>query len=197
MAPAPSGAAILLLAAGASSRMRGSDKLLEHVGGEPLLRRQAKAALATGARVLVALPPGRPGRDEALDGLAVEVVPVPNAADGLGHSIAAATRAASGAVGLMLVPADMVLIDTPAMTTVLEGFATAPERIWRGMTADGDPGHPVMFPARLFADLERLSGDRGARSLIDREAALMVPLAADAAILDLDTPEDWAAFRAR
>ena len=39
---------LVLLAAGASRRMRGADKLLEPVDDEPLLRRQARAALASG-----------------------------------------------------------------------------------------------------------------------------------------------------
>lgn len=193
----PGDAVILLLAAGASSRMCGTDKLLEPVAGEPLLRRQASAALATGARVLVALPPDSPGREAALRGLAVQPVAVADAALGLGHSIAAGARAAAGADGLMLVPADMVLLDTAAMTALLAAFQAAPGRIWRGMTRDGVPGHPVMFPARLFGDLEQLTGDRGARAILDREAALTVPLEGEAAVLDLDTPEDWAAFRAR
>ncbi|MEZ5755305.1 MAG: NTP transferase domain-containing protein [Paracoccaceae bacterium] len=51
---------ILLLAAGSPPRMRGGDKLLEDVAGEPLLRRSARAALATGCPVTVTLPPTGP-----------------------------------------------------------------------------------------------------------------------------------------
>lgn len=191
------GPAILLLAAGSSSRMRGRDKLLEDIDGEPVLRRQARAALGTGARVLVALRPGDPARRAAIEGLPLETVEVPDAALGMGHSIAAGARAAGDAAGLMVVPGDMVLIDTGAMRMVLDAFGTAPERIWRGMTPGGDMGHPVMFPARLLPALARLSGDRGARDLLAAEPAVMVPLPGRAAVLDLDTPEDWAAFRAQ
>jgi molybdenum cofactor cytidylyltransferase len=189
--------AILLLAAGSSSRMQGGDKLLERIDGEPLLRRQARAALATGARVLVALPPGAAARTAALEGLAVERVTVSDAALGMGHSLAAGARAASGASGLMVVPADMALIDSRAMTALRDAFQAGPDRIWRGATPEGEAGHPVVFPARLFGALARLTGDRGARAVLDAEAALTVPLAGDTAVLDLDTPEAWAAFRAR
>ena len=44
---------IVILAAGASSRMRGRDKLLELVDGVALLRRQVERALNTGAKVFV------------------------------------------------------------------------------------------------------------------------------------------------
>ena len=66
---------IILLAAGQSSRMRGRDKLLEMVDGQPLLRRQAAMALAvTDAPVLVALPAAPHPRYDAIEGLAVTPV---------------------------------------------------------------------------------------------------------------------------
>lgn len=188
---------ILVLAAGASSRMRGQDKLMQIVGGQPLLRRMAAAAVATGARVLVALPPAPGPRHQALDGLPMEVVPVADAALGMGHSLAAGARAAGRGTALMVVPADMAGIGTPEMERLLDAASAAPDRIWRGMAADGRPGHPVLFPARLLPALEALTGDEGARALLAADPPLLVPLPGDAAVLDLDTPEDWAAFRAR
>ena len=187
---------IVLLAAGASRRMHGADKLLEPVGGQPLLRRQAAAALATGARVLVALPPDAPARGRALDGLGVETVLVADAADGMGHSLAAAARAAGPDQPLMVVPADMALIGAAEMTALIAAARSGPNRIWRGLAAGGRPGHPVVFPARLQPLLAALTGDQGARDLLGAEAAVLVPLKGDAALLDLDTPEDWTAFRA-
>jgi hypothetical protein len=87
--------AILLLAAGSSSRMRGADKLLERVDGVPLLLRQARVALAAGVPVIVTLPGDRPARTAALAGLDLVTVPVPDAALGLSASIRAGVRAAA------------------------------------------------------------------------------------------------------
>ncbi|MCB1394509.1 MAG: NTP transferase domain-containing protein, partial [Rhodobacteraceae bacterium] len=54
-------------AAGASRRMAGRDKLLEPVDGAPLLRRQARAAVAAGTGpVAVTLPPDDRTRRAAL-----------------------------------------------------------------------------------------------------------------------------------
>jgi CTP:molybdopterin cytidylyltransferase MocA len=168
---------------------------MEPIGGQPLLRRQTEAALRTGARVIVALPPDAPGRLRALEGLAAETVTVPDAAQGMGHSLAAAARAAGPGLALMVLPADMALIGTAEMTALIAAARSGPERVWRGLSARGTPGHPVVFPARLQMQLAGLTGDRGARDILDAEAAVLVPLKGDAATLDLDTPEDWAAFR--
>ena len=52
----PDKLAILILAAGRSSRMQGRDKLLEPVGGAPLVATLVARARKTGAKVFVALP---------------------------------------------------------------------------------------------------------------------------------------------
>jgi CTP:molybdopterin cytidylyltransferase MocA len=58
---------ILILAAGASSRMAPRDKLLEQIDGQPLIARSLRTALATGLPVTLTLPPDRPKRWQAVD----------------------------------------------------------------------------------------------------------------------------------
>jgi molybdenum cofactor cytidylyltransferase len=190
-------ARIVVLAAGSSSRMRGGDKLLEPVDGEALLRRQTSRALATGARVLVTLPPDRPARAAALQGLAAEMRIVDGAAEGMAASLRVAADWADGHA-LLVLPADMPEIDTADLDRVLAEAAACPDAIWRGVTAGGRPGHPVVFPADLLAEVRGLDGDEGARSVLARHAARvrLVVLPGAHALTDLDTPEDWAAWRA-
>ncbi len=194
------GVTILIPAAGAASRMRGADKLLETVAGEALLRRQARIALATGARVLVTLPPDRPARLTALEGLAVERIVVPEAAEGMSASLRHGALAAVGASGLMILLADLPEIETDDLFTVIRAFEGDPAApILRGASEAGVPGHPVLLPARLFGDLAALHGDEGARGVLaaHKGEVRLVPLPGDRAVIDLDTPEDWAAWRAR
>lgn len=190
---------ILLLAAGASSRMAPRDKLTETVNGEPLLRRSARVALATGAPVLAVLPPGRPQRAAALSGLAVSPLIARDAGLGMSASLAAGIAALpADSDGVMILPADMPGFTTEDFRRLLDAFAADPTRIVRGASATGTPGHPALFPADLFAPLSRLSGDEGGRSVIRSNAqrVTLIALPDDRAITDLDTPEDWKAFRA-
>lgn len=190
---------ILILAAGASSRMGGRDKLLEEVAGRPLLRLVAERALASGAKTLVTLPEDRPARAEALLGLPLETVRVADANNGMSASLraglAALPRKATAAV---ILPADMPGITTEDLQLFLAAHAKMPEKLFRGSSAGGRHGHPALFPADLFPALMGLSGDEGGRSVLkaNTHRLELIPLPGTHAVLDLDTPEDWAAYRA-
>jgi len=185
--------------------MRGRDKLLEDVGGTPLLARQVRVALSTGAFVGVTFDPGGPpARLTALSLVAdprIMAIPVPNAAEGMSASLARGAVAAdtlggdAAPGGIMVLPADMPEIDAEDLKKLCAAFETAPDQIVRAVSSDGTPGHPVIFPRRCFAALAVLTGDAGARSVLEGEEVTLVPLAGNHATLDLDTPEDWAAWR--
>ena len=182
---------ILIPAAGASSRMRGRDKLLELLEGQPMLRRQALIALPL-APVVVTLRPDDP-REAALSGLDLAVLHVPDAATGLSASLRAVAEQVSTA--LLILPADMPDLTGDDLATVIAAFWKNPDIIHRGSGATGQPGHPVVLPASYLPDLKRLSGDEGARSLLLGHQVNLVPLPGSHATTDLDTPEDWANWR--
>ncbi|RUS59288.1 nucleotidyltransferase family protein [Pseudorhodobacter sp. E13] len=189
---------VLVLAAGAARRMRGADKLLEPVGGLPLLRRVAEMALGTGLPVWVALPPDRPARAMALKGLPLGLVTVPDAAEGMAASLRAGLADCPEGAAVLLLLADMPEIDAADLTRMIAAHQAQPQHILRGACADGRPGHPVLFPAWARAELAGLHGDSGAKPLLQAHAGRVshVPLPDTHALTDLDTPEDWAAWRA-
>ncbi|MBO9472128.1 nucleotidyltransferase family protein [Shimia sp. R10_1] len=190
---------ILVLAAGSSSRMRGGDKLLEDIEGAPLLRIITSRALATGANVMVALPLDKPNRMEALAGLSVQSVFVPDADNGMAHSLRAGVAALSDeTTAVMILPADMPEIEEFDLQTMINALKATPEAILRGATAAQVPGHPVLFPRRFFPELLRLSGDKGARDVLkaNKQSITLVPLPENHALVDLDTPEQWESWRA-
>lgn len=195
---------ILVLAAGASSRMRGDDKLLQSIRGKPILRGVAEMALATGCPVLVTLPADASERQQALFGCPVQLVPVSDAGLGMSRSIVRGLEAIQAGNpgpedGVLILPADMPGFSAKVLTDLIDRFRAEPELIWRGASVDGTPGHPALFPRDLWPALAAIRGDEGGRSVLmaQRDRVRVVPLPGDMALLDLDTPEDWAAYRSR
>lgn len=191
---------IAIPAAGASRRMRGADKLLEQVDGLPLLRRQVMRALATGTHVMVTLPDAGHARNTVLDGLGAQRVSVPDAALGMASSIRAAVAARpSGTRALLVMPADMPDLRTVDLQKVIAAFAKSADPIvLQATSADGVPGHPVVFPEDCFDALAQVKGDEGARAVVqaNRHRLHRLALPGQRATTDLDTPEAWARWRA-
>lgn len=194
------GCAILILAAGASSRMRGGDKLLEQIAGRPLLRVMLERACAVAkGPVLCTLPAPDHARMACIAGLDVIPVIVADAAEGMGASIrAGVTALPEGCTAVMILPADLPDLDENDLSTMLAAQQANPTVILRAQDQHGQAGHPVVFPAEFFPDLAECHGDSGARDLLRAQAARVVtiPLPATHATTDLDTPEAWAAWRA-
>lgn len=187
--------AILLPAAGESRRMRGRDKLLEQVDGVALLRRSVMRALATAASVLVTLPKASPRRN-ALDGLDLTILEI-DATEGMAASLRAggAWAAQLGAKALMVALPDMPEITTQDMLALFAAQSKSPGTPLRATTEDGQPGHPVILPQPVFADMAALQGDAGARAILKDHPPRLHPLPGQRALTDLDTPEAWAAWR--
>ncbi|MFT4151215.1 MAG: nucleotidyltransferase family protein [Paracoccaceae bacterium] len=189
---------ILILAAGSSRRMRGSDKLMEPVDAAPQIARITRVALATGAPVTVVLPPDRPQRRAALAGTRARVVIADAADEGMAESVKAGLTALPPQAAVMLLLADLPEITTEDLRQMLSAWRATPQLILRAMSAEGEPGHPVCFPAWTRPDLETLRGDEGARAVLRHHAGRMrmFALPGNHATTDLDTPEDWRDWRA-
>ncbi len=191
---------IILLAAGQSSRMGGTDKLMQPVGGVPLLHRVAQRAIAVGP-VFVALPPMPHPRYTVLKDLDVLPVEILDAREGINASLKGAMAAIpADAKAVMILLSDLPDLTTADLRNVLQSVKTHPaNRIWRGATNQGVPGHPVIFDRSLFAELTELTGDSGAQSVVRRhkDAVHLHRLPSQNALLDLDTPEDWSEWVAR
>ena len=187
--------AAILLAAGASTRL-GRPKQLVQVDGKSLLRRAAEAAIASGASpVMVVL--GREAETLAreLAGLAVAVVENPAWREGMGSSLRcgmeALHRETPTAEAVLLMVCDQPLVTADRLARLWARYV-----VWGKVVAvrHGDrPGVPAIFPARFFADLANISGDRGARGLLGSLTARELDLVEmPEAEIDLDTPQDLA-----
>lgn len=192
--------AAIVLAAGRSSRMGGSNKLLAEIGGRTLVRIAVEEALASRARpVIVVTGHQRERVEAALTGLDVVLVHNPAYADGLSTSlktgIAAAPPSADGAIVCL---GDMPQVDARLIDSLLSAFDPEQGALIVVPTTAGKRGNPVVWSRRFFADLAALTGDVGARGLIATypEAVVEVAVADAAAFTDIDTPDALDAVRA-
>lgn len=192
----------VLLAAGGSSRMgAGRHKLLEEVDGVPLVRLSAERLAASGVdEVVVALGARSNEIRAALSGLGVRMVENPVWEEGMASSLRAGLAAiAPTADAALIALADMPEVDGTLIDRLLAAFDPEEGRvIVRPVGPSGRPGHPVLFGRRFFEALGQLSGDAGARDVVREHLDYVVDLGVEteAATVDLDTPEAWAAWRA-
>jgi molybdenum cofactor cytidylyltransferase len=185
---------VLVLAAGQSSRMRGRDKLAELVGGIPQLTRITQAACSVSPSVYVALTPQRMGLIKDLPAIPLMLA---ESAEGMGGTLRAGVACLPDCTHFMLLLADMPDMTAQDMRRVIAAVGTAPDAcIWRGATAAGQPGHPILFDAKLRPQFATLHGDSGGEAIVRplRDQTCLIPL--PHARTDLDTPEDWARWRA-
>jgi len=182
--------------------MRGRDKLLEKIDDTPILLRQLHICLATTLPVLATLPPDSSARHAVISAEVssmLTITPIPDAATGISASLRAGGAWATnkGYTGLMIVLPDMPGITTPDLQKVAQLHNQHPSDVIRACDANGNHGHPTLIPARLFPSIAKLHGDRGARDVLQTQLIRNCPLSGDKALTDLDTPEDWAAWRER
>jgi molybdenum cofactor cytidylyltransferase len=200
LAPEGRSVAAVVLAAGQSRRMGGPNKLLEEVGGKPLVRRAVEQALASAARpVVVVTGHQRDGVEAALAGLPVQLVHNPDFADGLSTSLKAgiaALPAESDAAIVCL--ADMPQVDATLLDRMAAAFDPARGALIVVPTFEGKRGNPVLWARRFFPELSALQGDVGARHLIGTyvDAVTEVPVDGRTAFFDVDTPAALSEARA-
>ncbi len=183
----------IILAAGLSRRM-GKPKLLLRHRGKSLVRTVAENVLAA-ARGEVILVTGAYSREVMQEVCELPLVTVYNSlyALGQGTSLAAGAKAVDPSCsGVMVLMGDQPLITPSLISNLAETFLQAGCLVMRP-TYRGCPGHPVFFRNCLLPELVNLSGDRGARLVLEahRRDLLLYPVEDQGVCFDVDTPEDY------
>jgi molybdenum cofactor cytidylyltransferase len=184
--------AAIVLAAGQSTRM-GSNKLLANFGGQPMVRRTVESTLASGARPVIVVT-GHQAEEirAALSGLDVTFVHNPDYAKGLSTSLNTGLAALPADVGgAVICLADMPLVGPTTIDRLIAAYNPVENRTIVVPMRQGERGNPVLWGSKHFAEIMKLSGDRGARALMERFAEEVVEIGerSDAVLVDVDTPE--------
>lgn len=184
----------VILAAGQARRMGagGRHKLLAEFGDVPLVRRSVAAALAAQpARVVVVTGHRAPEIEAVLSGLPAEIVRNPLYADGMSTSLGIGLDAAGpDCPGVLVHLADMPGVTAADLRKLMAAFAEAGGNAIVRAVSEGKRGNPVVLPRATFAAIRRLTGDVGARQIIETSGLDIVDVEIGAAAhLDVDTPE--------
>lgn len=192
--------AAVVLAAGVSSRM-GSNKLLVEIGGKPLIRRTVETALASAASSILVVTGNR--GDEirsSLSGLNLRFIDNPTFSKGLSESLKRGLSALPDDVdGALILLGDMPDVSTELIDRLIAAFNPGEDRAICVATRHGKRGNPVLWARRFFAEMMAIEGDVGAKHLMAAydELVCEVEAADDGPLIDIDTPEALAAYRAR
>jgi len=183
----------VVLAGGMSSRMRGANKLLARIDGDPVVAHAVDAALASRAANVVVVTGHQAARvRRALAGRDVRFAHNRDYARGLSSSVRRGLRALDPEIdGALICLGDMPWVRAADLDALIAAFARAARPICvpvRGRRR----GNPVLWPARHFPELRALQGDAGARGLLRRYAreVVRVPMRGAGVTRDVDTPAD-------
>ncbi|HMQ57759.1 MAG TPA: NTP transferase domain-containing protein, partial [Rhizobiaceae bacterium] len=193
---APSRIEAIILAAGQSRRMGAGNKLLATFDGEALIRRVARIALASSASAVTVVTGNRAAEiGAALAGLDVRIVHNPDFADGMSTSLRAGLEAMPAKTdGALVMLGDMPGVTAKGLDLLVDAFREAGGSAIVRATHNGKRGNPVILPRALFPRVADLSGDVGARHLVEGGFADTVDVELGAAAsVDVDTPEALAA----
>ncbi len=181
----------IVLAAGFSRRM-GRPKLLLELRGKPIVRWSVEALAPHVDDLVVVTGPDDGGVRAALAGLAVRFATNPRPHEGQGSSIAAGVAALRPWTRAVVI----ALGDQPRLPDdVVPALVRAWQHSGKSVVAPvyaGTQGTPVLFAGDVFAELGRLTGDAGARSVVQAQPD-RVELVVFASPMppDVDTPEDY------
>ena len=189
---------IVLLAAGASSRM-GQSKPLLRWGEQTLIEHQIKRLLGTGNPVVVVLGNQAENIIPLLNHLPVKFIINENWEQGMGTSIAAGVKfvdqlfADCKAVLITLI--DQPLITTDHLKTLLADFEPGKQQIIVSQAESGWQGVPVIFDRFYFNELSELSGKQGAKAIFRNYTHQVKAIPCGDILEDMDTPEQYIKLR--
>lgn len=182
---------IMVLAAGASSRM-GTPKSLLQINGDTMLRTIVRKAMQAGS-VGVVLRRGDEATLKQIMDLPVETLypakDYSEMSDSLKTAIEFCQKKKAGAAVILL--GDQPDLQLEVIEQLISVSKNTKKPVVQANYLDG-PGHPVLFKKNFFSELLSVTGDQGARDLLKSKPELIERVAVQKMRpVDLDTPEDY------
>jgi molybdenum cofactor cytidylyltransferase len=187
--------AVIILAAGSSSRLGRPKQLLE-LDGNTLLQKSIIAALNVSKNVIVVLGANEQLIRPTISGFPIEITLNKNWAKGMSSSIRTGMSVLENinceAVLLML--CDQPFVDALLLERMISVFEKSELPIVAA-EYEGKVGVPAIFDISFFQTLKILEGQKGAKVLIINNLEKVERVVFEKGKIDIDTEEDWARFK--
>ena len=193
----------ILLAAGQSKRMNGENKLIKEIDGIPLIKYSVKNILGSAVDELIIVTGYQ---KEIIENIIdkskkIKFVYNKNFSNGIASSInAGLCEISTKAKNFFISLADMPNVNQNIYNKLIKGknnynMKLKPENRKEIIipTSDGKDGNPVLFSIFMKTDVMKISGDRGAKEIIEnkKNKILRIPFEGDGVILDFDTQDNF------
>jgi molybdenum cofactor cytidylyltransferase len=184
----------IVLAAGAATRF-GSAKQLAQLDGSPLLEHAVRTmSLAPDVgRAVVVLGAEAEEVVRSVDLHGLEPIVCERWQEGQSASLACGLAALTDCEAVVVTLGDQPRLTTQAIARIVAARGHGPAA---RATYGGLPGHPVLLERELFDRLRDVTGDRGARNVLQSVQTAEVPCDDLGGGEDVDTPDQLAALRA-
>ena len=188
-------AEILLLTAGKSSRM-GQPKALLSIKGQPLITYQINRLKELGLPITIVLGAYADAISKVVTSKEVRLILNKDFEKGMGSSIAFGTtsiRNANPEIDAILVCAiDQPLITLGHFENLLSTANDTDFSIIQSLSEAGWRGIPTLFKSNHVEALSKLTGDKGAKSIIQNNLSMVKAVKAPSdSLIDIDTYEQY------
>jgi len=185
---------LIVLAAGESTRMK-ENKLLLKIDGETLIEHVVRSAKGSSVdEVVVVLGYEATKTKEHLAKLDCKFAVNENYMKGQSESVKVAFSAvSSNAEAVMILPADVALIDRESINRVVEEYRRSKSRIVIA-SHQQQSGHPILLDRALFPEVSKIDEDtQGLKAVINRHRAEIeyVEVGTENVLIDIDTREEF------
>jgi molybdenum cofactor cytidylyltransferase len=189
---------LIVLAAGASTRM-GSPKQLLPYRGNSFVRHIVEVAIASVCQpIAVVLGASAERIKPEINQLPVQIVDNQQWAEGMGSSIRVGIEALlavnQNLEAVMIALCDQPFVSSQTINQLIEAYHLTGKPIIASEYS-GTLGVPVVFSCTLFSELMALKSNEGAKQLIKQHIHEVFSLPFSAGAIDVDTPKDYEQFQ--
>lgn len=189
--------AILLLAAGSSSRLGQSKQLLK-VNGQPLLQRTVQAAMESGIEnIFVVLGANGEEHKNVISQLPIHILQHQEWQKGMGSSLKFGLKSIieklPGTQAILVLVCDQPFLTSSHLKNMVQEFEKGNADIVASVYQK-TKGVPALISKQLFEKLFALGDEQGARKIIESHTGTIQTIEFPKGEIDLDTPEDLENF---